>query len=102
MRTRVGILLVVALLGLFLSAPAAAGSPPLDQPTPIARGPHVSGVVRYQPQQAAGAAAVTAASCSKPGGANYITNCHGNGRPVNETWIATNGSTFIAGANDYN
>ena len=102
MARRVGVLLVVALLGLFLGAHVAAGRPPLDQPTPIARGPHISGVVRYQPKQTAVAAVVTAATCSNPGATNYITNCHGSGRPVNETWTASNGTTLIAGANDYN
>src|SRR2546425_3090933 len=102
MAKLVGILLVVAHLGLFLSASAAGGSSPSDQATPMARGAHVSGVVRYQPRQAAVAAAVAASTCSKPGAANYITNCHGSGRPVNETWIATNGVTLVAGANDYN
>jgi len=102
MARRVGVLLVVAVLGLFLSAHVAAGRPPLDQPTPIARGPHISGVVRYQPKQTAVAAVVTAATCSNPGATNYITNCHSSGRPVNETWTASNGTTLIAGANDYN
>jgi hypothetical protein len=55
-----------------------------------------------------GGGAPTVVSCSTPGVApagsigNYKTNCHGTGRPVNETTIATNGSLFVAGANDYN
>jgi hypothetical protein len=73
-----------------------------DQPTPIVRGAHVSGFVRAGAATAPGAAASTTVSCTTPGDGNYKVNCHGTGRPVNETWIATNGSTFVAGANDYN
>src|SRR5207248_6507378 len=37
------------------------------------------------------------------GSGNHLTNCHGQGRPVNETWLATrDGSLYVAGANDYN
>src|SRR2546427_5972745 len=75
-----------------------------DQPTPIARGAHVSGVAQASSHQPGGSAAVgTATTCSTPGSTNYKTNCHGTGRPVNETWIASNPlGGYVAGANDYN
>jgi len=72
-----------------------------DEPTPIARGPHISGVVRYQPKPAQ-APVGAAAGCSTPGGGNYRTDCNSSGRPVNETSIASNGTLYVAGANDYN
>jgi hypothetical protein len=55
-------------------------------------------------QGAAVGARGPATTCSTPGATNYITNCHGTGNPVNETSIAAiyNGTTFVAGANDYN
>lgn len=91
--------LVVALI-VTVAAPLAARA---DEPTPIARGPHISGVVQYAPGRGPSATvAATPVTCSRPGGGNTITNCHGTGRPVNETSIATNGSLFVAGANDYN
>ncbi len=73
-----------------------------DQPTPMVRGSHVSAFVRFGAAGTPGASISTSASCSTPGGGNYKVNCHGTGRPVNETWIATNGPTYVAGANDYN
>jgi hypothetical protein len=67
------------------------------------RGHRLSGAVRYQAKRPhGGGAGPTVSTCSAPGSTNYKTNCHGTGRPVNETWIATNGSMLVAGANDYN
>jgi len=79
-----------------------AGSYAGDEPTPIARGPHISGVVHYQPKPAPASTASVPAACSTPGGGNYRTDCNSSGRPVNETSIATYGSLYVAGANDYN
>lgn len=73
-----------------------------DQPTPMVRGNHVSSFVRFGALGAGSASSSVTVSCSSPGSGNYKVNCHGTGRPVNETWISTNGSTYVAGANDYN
>jgi hypothetical protein len=86
-------------------APAALAAQRDDQPSPIARGPHVSGVAqRFAHQKASSSAATSAtpSTCTTPGSTNYKLNCHGSGRPVNETWVATNGTQLVAGANDYN
>jgi hypothetical protein len=96
--------LTLALLAALVAAAAAAGAPLRgeDEPTPIARGPHISGAVRYQPKPAPGNAAPAASTCSTPGTGNFRTDCNSTGRPVNETSAATNGSLYVAGANDYN
>jgi hypothetical protein len=85
-----------------ISAVGASGAPREDQPSPIARGPHISGVASHPAPSSPVAPLVTATSCTRPGSGNYLPNCHGTGRPVNETWMATNGTRYIAGANDYN
>jgi hypothetical protein len=51
---------------------------------------------------ARGPAGAPQATCSTPGATNYRADCNTTGRPVNETSIADNGTTFVAGANDYN
>jgi len=98
-----GILTILGLLGLPSAALAQAAD---DQPTPVARGPHISGVVHFiprNPSSSSGSTTATPLTCSTPGGTNYRTDCHSNGRPVNETSMAWNGSSlFVAGANDYN
>jgi hypothetical protein len=43
-----------------------------------------------------------ATTCSRPGASNYLTDCNSVGNPVNGPSIATNGSLFVAAANDYN
>jgi Fibronectin type III domain len=76
-----------------------------DVPTPkIARGPHVSGAAQATAHRSAkaGQSATTQTTCSTPGNSNYKTDCRSGGFPVNEPWIASNGSLFVAGANDYN
>jgi hypothetical protein len=86
-----------------LTAVLVAGTAVLaDQPTPLIRGAHVSGFVAFGAAGPNAPSASTTTSCSTPGAGNYKVNCHGTGRPVNETWIASNGSTYVAGANDYN
>jgi hypothetical protein len=90
-------------LAVFAAGAMAQGKPAGgDEPTPIARGAHISGVARYQPKAAA-AGAASPASCSAPGSGNFRTDCNSSGRPVNETWV-TRGpdGTYYAGANDYN
>jgi len=96
LRTGAGFLLLVCVL-------VFTGSSAADQPTPMVRGPHVSGFVhRFVTKKGAAAAAGTTSSCSTPGGGNYRTDCHSAGSPVNETWITTDSSgNFYAGANDY-
>ena len=83
-----------------------AAQPPISgDPAPIIRGPHVSGVVQFiakPPHGGGGGGGGSPASCMKPGSTNYMTNCHGTGRPVNETWITTGAAPLFAGANDYN
>jgi hypothetical protein len=99
-RTGASMALVVgALFGFSGSAQgaAASGGVPL-----IARGGHVSGVARPESRVAPYGSTAPSTVCSTPGATNYIANCHGTGRAVNETWIATNGTTYVAGANDYN
>src|SRR5947208_66793 len=47
--------------------------------------------------------AAAPSTCATPGATNWKANCHGTGRPVNETWIAPNPQGgYVAGANDYN
>jgi hypothetical protein len=118
-----GAVLLVGGLSFGAAATVSADPPRPDAPAPIARGPRVSGVA--QPLLLVGAGGLaggkggkggngggggtpTVVSCSTPGVpsggsiGNYKTNCHGTGRPVNETTVATNGTLFVAGANDYN
>jgi hypothetical protein len=86
--------------GAALSAGSVASA---DSPTPVVRGgSHLSAFVRFGEAGSPRPTSGPAVACSTPGSGNYKVNCHGTGRPVNETWIATNGSMFVAGANDYN
>jgi hypothetical protein len=102
--------LLTASVGGVATAFAAVSS---DQSTPsVHHGDHVSGVAKKKPGKPGGGGGGTVVSCTTPGGFtnNYKTNCHGIGRPVNETWIASGAFTapslppmsFAAGANDYN
>ena len=104
MPSRKVVLSFVSTLALLLASTSlAVARPREDQPTPIARGARISGVVQsmaHRPSSAAPAAG-TATNCG-PGGGNLKTDCASTGRPVNETSIATNGSLIVAGANDYN
>ncbi len=68
----------------------------------LVREGRVSGVVRPDAAAPAGAPSSPLASCSAPGNTNYMADCASTGWPTNETTVATNGSTFVAGANDYN
>jgi hypothetical protein len=92
-------------LALALSAACLVAASPAraDEPTlSIRHGVHVSGranaVIHRRGPKRMTAAPV---SCSAPGGTNFSANCAGP-MPVNEPAIATNGSEFVAGANDYN
>jgi hypothetical protein len=98
MRTRMLVLgttvaLVLGLVG------AASGSP--TQPL-LARGGRISGVARPESRVTNARPGGVSTTCSTPGATNYIANCNATGRAVNETWIAGNGTTYVAGANDYN
>jgi hypothetical protein len=90
--------LVIAAVGAAQASGLAASRP---QPL-IPRGGHVSGIARPESRGSGAAGLAPAATCTTPGGGNYATDCNTAGRPVDETWIATNGSTYAAGANDYN
>src|ERR687885_327291 len=96
---RAPLALVTGMLAFAISSWAGLG----DEPTPIARGPHISGVVQKMAHQPGAAAITTLSTCATPGATNWKTNCHGTGRPANETWIASNPlGGYVAGANDYN
>jgi hypothetical protein len=100
LRTGASFALVVGtLFGFNGSASGAAASRGVPL---IARGGRVSGVARPESRVAQYGGAAPSTICSTPGATNYIANCHGTGRAVNETWIATNGASYVAGANDYN
>jgi len=91
---------VVLLLGALVGS--ASGDPSSDVSL-IARGGRVSGVARPDARLSnTGGPRQPATTCSTPGGGNYKADCNSSGRAVNETWIASNGSTYVAGANDYN
>jgi hypothetical protein len=96
---RAPLALVTGVLAFAISSSAALG----DEPTPMARGPHISGVVQKMAHAPSAAPITTLSTCATPGATNWKTNCHGSGRPVNETWIASNPQGgYVAGANDYN
>src|SRR5438128_6486765 len=93
---RAGALLVAGALIGTLSNLAAAS------PQPLARGGHVSNVARPDARGKAFRGLAPGATCMTPGATNYKADCNSIGRPTNETSIAYNGTTFVAGANDYN
>jgi hypothetical protein len=101
-RSVVALVAVVAGVVVFAAGAGAKGKPKGDQPTPIARGAHISGVARYQPKPSPSAGTASGATCSAPGAGNYRTDCNSSGRPVNETWVTYGAGAFYAGANDYN
>src|SRR5689334_21055474 len=69
--------------------------------TPLARGSHVSTIARAEARGGAARGLSPATTCMTPGSGNYQTDCNSTGNPVNETTIAYNGTTYVAGANDY-
>jgi hypothetical protein len=98
-----GIALVAGMLVGSLSSVSTA-SPRGGLGTRQAGGPHLSGVTRLE-AMGAGRGSLPgspSATCSTPGAGNYLADCNTTGRPVNETSIAWNGVSFVAGANDYN
>jgi hypothetical protein len=100
------VLVVLSATAAFATAPGAAGSRGAGVGSfreQLIRQGRVSGVVRPEASGALqGLGRAPLASCTAPGGTNYMTDCNSQGRPVNETAIATNGSMWVAGANDYN
>ncbi len=101
-KVSVSVLSTVALLLATVSLATAHGLRE-DQPSPIARGPHVSGVVQvmaHRPGSASSSPGTPATSATSS--STVTTDSASTGRPVNETSIATNGSLIVAGANDYN
>ena len=109
LRLVVGVTMVLSALtatAAFAVAPGAAGSRGAGVGSfreQLIRQGRVSGVVRPEASGALqGMARAPLASCTAPGGTNYMTDCNSQGRPVNETTVATNGDMWVAGANDYN
>jgi hypothetical protein len=93
-------LALAAAAAALLAAPAHS-----DEPTPpIVRGGHISKFVKVHAARKHWKKKSRAepGACSTPGGGNFVTVCAGGLMPVNEPAIATNGSQFVAGANDYN
>src|SRR2546428_4063060 len=93
------LLVAGALIGALSSVTAAS---PRGEATPVARGGRISGVARPDARGTAARGLAPATTCSTPGVTNYKADCKSNGSPTNETTIAYNGTTFVAGANDYN
>lgn len=85
--------------GVASPATSATGS---DSSQVLARGGRISGVARAEARGAGLAPTTIQATCSTPGPTNFAADCNSSGNPVNETWIATNGSMLVGGANDYN
>jgi len=99
-RTAIAVL-ATAMLSFGLLVATGASARPRSGFAP--RGAHVSGIVQPQARGTAiRAPGGVDTTCTTPGATNYMADCNTAGRPVNETWIATNGSTYVAGANDYN
>jgi hypothetical protein len=84
--------------GLAQGMEAASGSPVRL----LQRGGRVSGVARPEAYGRTRPSRPLATICTTPGAGNYQADCQTQGRAVNETWIATNNGTYVAGANDYN
>ncbi|HEX9236524.1 MAG TPA: hypothetical protein VF972_09625 [Actinomycetota bacterium] len=100
---------VAALLGLLGAGLAgsvtasAAGRHGDAGPRLLPRGGRISSIARPEASSARIRSARPGVStCTTPGSANYKANCNSTGRPTNETTIANNGTTFVAGSNDYN
>src|SRR5216110_391808 len=91
------LLLTATVMGAGTSASAGGNR------TLLVRGGRVSSVARPEASRV-GATVPDGGrrSCTIPGGGNYGADCNSHGNPVNETTIATNGSSWVAGANDYN
>jgi len=94
------IVLVFATMALVVAVMGGASSG--NATTMLARGGRTSGVAHLEARGTGARPGGPDTTCSTPGGTNYIANCHTTGRAVNETWIAGNGETYVAGANDYN
>jgi hypothetical protein len=91
---------LVLLLGMLVGT---ASGEPGSNGSLVARSWRVSGVAQPAARLSnTGGPTQPAATCSTPGSGNYKADCNSSGRAVNETWIASNGSTYVAGANDYN
>jgi hypothetical protein len=102
LRLIIGIALVAPVLAVTAASagPVGAGSSFRER---LIREGRVSGVVHPEGRWlGAGGLGSPLATCSAPGGTNYMADCNSAGWPTNETTIATNGATFVAGANDYN
>lgn len=95
--------LSAALVALALTGASGVAGAGTRAPTALlARGGRVSGVAHPEHRGAALRPTGVQTMCSTPGGTNYMADCNTSGLPANETWIDTNQSSFVAGANDYN
>ena len=88
------LLLAGALIGALSNVSTAS---PRGQSTPLARGGRLSSVARPDARGTAFGGLAPATTCSTPGATNYKADCNSTGRPTNETTIAYNGTTFVAG-----
>jgi len=93
---------IALLAGVVGGASSASVASPRGGGQPPARGGHVSAVARTEARGSLANGLAPSATCTTPGGGNYVADCNSTGRATNETTIATNGATFVAGANDYN
>ena len=93
---------VASLIGSVAMGPAGATAPGPASAGAAPRSPRLSGVVQLAARGTGTSVDAARTTCSIPGGGNYLADCNSSTRPVNETWIASNGSVFVAGANDYN
>lgn len=100
--TAAGFTLAAGLLfGVLPTASTAAPGP--GSLAPLGRGGRISTLARPVARgMALRGHAAPSTTCSTPGGGNYKADCNTTGRATNETAIAYNGTTYVAGANDYN
>jgi hypothetical protein len=99
-RVGVAVAAVAVLQALVGMSGIAAAKP---DPPSIARAGHVSGIAR--PLARLDDKGLVRPSDTCPTGArqtNFRADCASTGFPVNETWMAVIGSSYVAGANDYN
>lgn len=94
-----GLALVAGLIAVAAGGSVAA---PRGPAAALQRGGRLSSVARPEARGSLVRRAAPSATCMTPGATNYKADCNSTGNPTNETSIANNGSTFVAGANDYN
>jgi len=101
MRRVGGSLAALAVLQALVGNTGTASAKP--DPLLIARAGHVSGIARPEARLSARGATRPSDTCTTSDRQkNFRADCASTGRPVNETWMAAVGSSYVAGANDYN